>query len=174
MGSNTRKSYIALFTCATTRVAHLELCTDMTTDKFLLAFQRFVGRRGLQHTVYSDNAQTFHATNRHLSQLWTSLFAAKTHQFLAQNNITWKFIAPRAAWWGGWWERIVGTTKCCLRKVLGRHEVSEEGLNTILVAIESAINSRPIVQTEDELGALTPAHFLDGETLTAIPNRTRA
>ena len=58
VGSNTRKSYIALFTCDTTRAVHLELSTDMTTDKFLLAFQGFV-RRGLPHTVYSDNAQTF-------------------------------------------------------------------------------------------------------------------
>jgi len=97
VGSNTRKSYIVLFTCAITRSVHLELCTDMTTDKFLLAFQRFVGRRRLPHTVYTDNAQIFHAANKHLAQLWTSLFAAKTHQFLAQHNIIWKFIAPRAA-----------------------------------------------------------------------------
>ena len=63
-----------------------------------------------------------------------------------------------------------GTTKRCLRKVLGRFEVSEERLNTTLVAIEAAINSRPIVQAEDEVGALTPAHFLIGERLTAIPS----
>jgi hypothetical protein len=98
-GRNNRKSYIVLFTCATTRAVHLELCTDMTIDKFLLALQRFVGRRGLPHTSYLDNAQTFHATNKHLSQLWTSLSTAETHHFLAHNNITWKFIAPNAAWW---------------------------------------------------------------------------
>jgi hypothetical protein len=169
VGSGVRKGYIALFTCATTRAVHLELCTDLTTDKFLQAFQRFVGRRGLPHTVYTDNARTFHATNAHLTQLRSSLFATKTHQFLAQHNITWKFIAPRAAWWGGWWERMIGTTKRCLRKVLGRLQVSEEGLNTTLVAIESAINSRPIVQAEEETGALTPAHFLIGGRLTALP-----
>jgi hypothetical protein len=135
VGSNIRKGYIALFTCATTRAVHLELCTDMSTDKFLLALQRFVGRRGLPHTVYTDNAQTFQATNKHIAQLWSSLFAAKTHHFLAHHNISWKFIAPMAAWWGGWWERMIGTTKRCLRKVLGRFQVSEEGLNTILVAI---------------------------------------
>jgi len=103
-----RQGYIALFTHATTRAVHLELSTDMTTDKFLLAFQRFVGRRGLPHTVYTDNARTFHTTNKHLAVLWTCLSAAKTHQFLAQNNVTWKFIVPRAAWWEGWWERMVG------------------------------------------------------------------
>ena len=162
VGSNMGKGYIALFTCATTHAVHLELCTDMTTDKFLLALQRFVGRKGLPHTVYTDNTQTFHTTNKHLAQLWTSLFAAKTHQFLTHHNISWKFIAPRAAWWGGWWEKMIGTTKCCLHKVLGRFQVSE-GLNTTLMAIEAAINSRPSVQAEDEAEALTPAHFLIGE-----------
>jgi hypothetical protein len=64
---------------------------------------------------------------------------------------------------------MIGTTKRCLRKVLGRCQVAAEGLNTTLVAIEAAINSRPIVQAEGESGALTPAHFLIGERITAIP-----
>ena len=67
---------------------------------------------------------------------------------------------------------MVGTTKCCLRKVLGRYQVSEEGMNTTLVAIEAAINSRPIVQAEGDSGALTPAHFLVGGRLKAIPTGT--
>jgi len=47
---------------------------------------------------------------------------------------------------------MIGTTKRCLRKIVGRFQVSEEGLNTTLVAIEAAINSRPTVWTEDEAG----------------------
>ncbi|GFT16828.1 integrase catalytic domain-containing protein [Nephila pilipes] len=58
--------YIALFTCATTRALHLELVSDLTTDKFLLALQLFVGRRGLPHTIYTDNATIFHAINKEL------------------------------------------------------------------------------------------------------------
>jgi len=55
------------------------------------------------HTIYTDNARTFHAANFELSALWEQLTASKTYQFLAHTGITWKFIAPRAAWWGGWW-----------------------------------------------------------------------
>jgi len=141
----------------------------MTTEKFLQAFQRFVGERGMPHTVYTDNALTFHAANALLVQLWTTQSAAKFHRFLAQQNIAWKFIAPIAAWWGGWWERMVGTTKRNLRKVLGRLQVSEEGLNSTLVVAQAAINSRPIGQAEDETGVLTPEHFLIGERLNTIP-----
>jgi len=53
------KSYILLLTCTTTRALHLELSSDMSVDKFLMALDRFVSRRVLPHTVYSDNATTF-------------------------------------------------------------------------------------------------------------------
>ena len=96
--SNMRKGYIALFTCITIPAVHLELCTEMSTDNFLLDLQRFVGRRGLTQTVYTDNSQNFHAINKHLAQLWSPLYSVKSHQFLT----LWKFIAPRAAWCWGW------------------------------------------------------------------------
>jgi hypothetical protein len=82
----------------------------MSTDKFLMAVQRFVGRRGLPHTIHTD-MKKFHAANFELSELWKQLSASKSHQFLAYNGIVWKFVAPRAAWWGGWWERMIGTVK---------------------------------------------------------------
>ena len=56
MGSNIRKGYIDLFTCPTTRDVHLELCTD-TIDKYLLTFQRLVGRRGLPHGLHGQGAE---------------------------------------------------------------------------------------------------------------------
>ena len=62
--------------------------------------------------------------------------------------------------------------KRCLRNVLGRYQVSEEGMNTTLLAIEAAINSRLIVQAKGDSGAMTQAHVL-GERLTAIPTDTK-
>jgi len=52
-------SYILLLTCATTRALHLELSSDVSVDKFLMALDRFVSRRGLPHNIHSDNAATF-------------------------------------------------------------------------------------------------------------------
>jgi len=63
---------------------------------------------------------------------------------------------------------MVATTKRCLRKVLGRAQVDEEELQTILVEIETTLNSRLIIQDDNE--TLTPAHFLTGEKLTTIPH----
>jgi hypothetical protein len=64
---------------------------------------------------------------------------------------------------------MVGTIKRCLRKVLGQSQATDEELATTLVNIEAALNSRPITQDED---ALTPAHFLCGKKLTALPSGT--
>ena len=110
------KCYISLFTCATVRAVHLEICSDLTTDTFLLTFQGFIGRRGLPHTIYTDNAQTFQAANRELTEFWKALSATETHRLVAQYGITWKFITPRAAWWGGWWESMIGTTRRCCKE----------------------------------------------------------
>ncbi|GFR23951.1 integrase catalytic domain-containing protein [Trichonephila clavata] len=146
----------------------------LTTDKFLLALQRFVGRRGLLNTIYTDNATTFHAANKELILLWQTLSSAKTQQYYAQNGITWRFIAPRAAWWGGWWKRLIGIVKQCLRKALGRALLDEESLSTVLIGIEAALNRRPLVykeESDDNSAALTSAHFLTGRKLTAIPSR---
>lgn len=63
---------------------------------------------------------------------------------------------------------MVGTTKRCLRKVLGQSRLTEEQLNTTLISVEAAVNSRPITQDEDS-EALTPAHFLIGEGLLTVP-----
>jgi hypothetical protein len=147
VGRKAEKAYIALFTCANNRAVHLGLCRDMTTAKFLMTLQWFIGRRGIPHTVYSDNAKTFQAANLELTEVWHALCCCKTHQFLAQNAIAWKFIAARAAWRGGWWKKMVGTTKPCLRKLFGKSSLTEEQLNTTLISIETAVNSRPITQT---------------------------
>ena len=53
------KSYICLFTCASTRAIHLELTLKLDVNSFLLAFRRFIARRGLPATLISDNATTF-------------------------------------------------------------------------------------------------------------------
>ncbi|KJH40532.1 hypothetical protein DICVIV_13510 [Dictyocaulus viviparus] len=53
------KGYGLILTCATTRLLHLELVMDMTTNELLLALRRFFARRGIPRTITSDNAANF-------------------------------------------------------------------------------------------------------------------
>ncbi|GFS60098.1 integrase catalytic domain-containing protein [Trichonephila clavipes] len=70
---NDAKQYILLITCAVARSIHLELVGSMTTDTFLLAFRRFVARRGLCSIVISDNARTFKCAELEFQQMWKVL-----------------------------------------------------------------------------------------------------
>ena len=63
---------------------------------------------------------------------------------------------------------MIGTTKICLRKVLGKTLATDEELSTIHINVEAVLNSRPI--TQDAEDALTPAHLLCGAKLTALPS----
>ncbi|XP_030579763.1 uncharacterized protein LOC115776287 [Archocentrus centrarchus] len=168
------KAYIALFTCAVTRAVHLELVSSQSTEHFLLALKRFVARRGLCKVIYSDNARTFKRVDQDLKDLWKNLKNPQLLEYFSGRGISWKFIAERAAWWGGFWERLVRSVKTCLRKVLGRASLSFEEMTTILTEVEATLNSRPLTFVSnnlDEPQPLTPAHFLVGKRLTSLPSK---
>ncbi|XP_075531538.1 uncharacterized protein LOC142564428 [Dermacentor variabilis] len=170
---NNRKSYIVIFTCAVTRAIHLELVTDMSTSNFLMAFRRFISRRGVCRVIFSDNARTFQRASKDLKRLWTTIRGEEIHNFFTSHQIRWKFIAEKAAWWGGFWERMVRSVKASLKKVLGNSYCNFEELTTILTEIEAVINSRPLtyVYTEaSEPEPLAPSHFLVGKRLTTLPD----
>ncbi|GBO18374.1 hypothetical protein AVEN_130645-1 [Araneus ventricosus] len=156
------KQYILLITCAVTRSVHLELVGDMTTDTFLLAFRRFISRRGLCSVVISDNARTFKRAELEIKRIWNILNHPDVKNFYSFNGIKWQYIVERAAWWGGFYERMVRTVKTALRKTLGKSCLTVEQLLTVLIEIEGMINSRPITYVgsdTEEPTALTPAHF---------------
>lgn len=50
--SITKKVCILLFTCCSTRAAHLELATDLSADVFIRCLRRFTARRGLRQRSY--------------------------------------------------------------------------------------------------------------------------
>ncbi|KRY55050.1 hypothetical protein T03_8481 [Trichinella britovi] len=93
---------------------------------------------------------------------------------LADEHIEWRFITERASWCGGHDERLVKSVKVALTKVLGRSRADTEELRTVLCEIEARINDRPLMivsdRADDDL-ALTPAHFLIGRELSALPDR---
>ncbi|VEN41764.1 unnamed protein product [Callosobruchus maculatus] len=159
-----KKTYIMLFTCAVVRAVHLELVPDLTTESCINALRRFVSRRGVPDIVCSDNARTFKRTCLELKELTKILTNGKFQAFAASHRIEWRFIAERAAWWGGFWERMVKTVKDALKLTLGKSLTFEE-LQTVLSEVEATVNSRPLTYIEndaDNLMILTPSHFLLG------------
>ena len=161
------KTYVCLFTCATTRAIHLELTTSLGAPQFLQAFRRFVGRRGLPARMLSDNAKTFKAAAKEVKKL---VHAEEVLQHCTNRQVSWEYIVERAPWWGGFWERMVRSVKVCLRKHLGRSLLTFEELRTILIEIEAVLNNRPLTYVyDDENGVsypLTPSQLVYGRQLT--------
>ena len=155
------KAYFLLFTCAATRAVRLELVPDQSTETFILALRRFVA--GCNRTVsvmYSDNAKTFRKAAKYLSRLHQD---STVRNFLNGNRIEWRFIASRAPWWGGFWERMVKSTKDLLRKTLQRSSLGWDDLSTLFKEVEMSINNRPLTYSdEEELTPLTPALLISG------------
>ena len=160
------KCYIALFTCCVTRAVHLELVENLLASTFVNGLRRFCSRRGTPTLMVSDNAKTFKSTVKLLKKLASD---STVTNFLDSRRISWRFNIEWAAWMGGFFERMVGTVKRCLRKVLGNARLSFDELSTVLTEVESTVNSRPLTYLYDDLEeALTPSHLMFGRRLSPL------
>ena len=122
-------------------------------------------------TLLSDNAKTFKSSSKEIRSICRS---PEVFRYLADQRTSWKFIVARAPWWGGFWERMVRIVKRCLKKVVGRTTLKFEELLTLLIEIDSVINSRPLTFIyDDQEGvsyALTPTHLIYGHRLATSPS----
>nr|CAH7740561.1 unnamed protein product [Callosobruchus chinensis] len=170
------KAYLCIFICFSTKAVHLEAVTDLSTDSFLNALNRFVARRGLPNVLYSDNATNFVGAHRKLSKVYD--FLAKTSkdpavsEFLLSNSMQWKFIPPRSPHHGGLWEAAVKRAKFHLDRILNNNCLTFEQLATVFAQIEAIMNSRPLTPLSSDpsdLSVLTPGHFLIHYPLLSVP-----
>ena len=127
------KSYILLFSCSVSRAIHLELAKNLTTQEFIKSIKRLIARRGGPKIIYSDNAKTFQAGAKWLIKINKD---EKFHNFLSNENITWKFNLSKAPWWGGQFERLIGLTKQTLYIAIGKAHLQWEELEEVLLDIE--------------------------------------
>ncbi|XP_018405248.1 PREDICTED: uncharacterized protein LOC108781691 [Cyphomyrmex costatus] len=175
-GARSQLSYVSIFVCLASRAVHLELVTAYTTKAFIAALQRFSSRRGLPRCMYSDHGRNFKGADRDLREAFQSAIIDPTfHARLAGDQISWSFIPPAAPHFGGVWESAVKSMKHHIKRVLITSTPTFEEFSTLLCRIEACLNSRPLAPLSEDvesLDTLTPAHFLIGRSMSAVPQET--
>ena len=163
------KAWICLTTCCASRAVHLEVVPNMTSQAFLRCFRRFTARRSTPLLVISDNAKTFKAASRELKELMDD---PQVKKYFCQRRTQWSFNLEKAPWWGGFFERLVGSLKRCLKKTIGRARLSYDEMVTAVTEAEAILNSRPLtyVSSEDIEEPLTPSHLLTGRRILSLPD----
>ena len=160
-GKKPIQRYICLITCLVIRAVHLEPVTDLSTEKYLMAIDRFCSRRGNPEVIYSDNGTNCQGAANILHDL---------ARRVSTRSIDWKFIPPGTPHQGGVWERLIGMSKRILYSIVGSKRLNDECFHTVICQVEGILNSRPLSPVSSDckdLEALTPSHFLIGHVLQA-------
>jgi len=163
----TKKAWIAVFVCFSTRAIHLEPVIGLTIEASLAALRRFMARLGKSTKIYIDNATNFVGMQKELRA-----YLEDSERYMADEGVQWHFNPPSAPHFGGLWESAVKSTKHHLDRVIKDSRLNLEELQTLLCQIEACVNSRPMTLLSSDPGepnALTPAHFLIGGPLLLPP-----
>nr|CAB3263159.1 uncharacterized protein LOC104265735 [Phallusia mammillata] len=162
-GRSEVKRYGCIFSCFSTRAAHIEIAHSLSTDSFIGALRRFIGRRGRPDQIYSDNGTNFVGAERILREELNRWNQRQIYKYLQQRDIAWSFNPPTASHMGGVWERMIRSVRKILNALLSEQTLSDEKLMTLMVEVEAILNSRPLVpvtfDSKDE-EPLTPNHLL--------------
>ena len=104
------KVWVTLYTCASTRVILLDLVPQPNSTLFINSFRRMIAKRGCPNNVISDNAKNF--------------ISDETQSFATNLGVNWDLNLPLSPWNGGFFERLVRSTKTLLKKDLQNYRLS--------------------------------------------------
>ena len=130
-------------------------------------FKTIISTQRKPTTIYSNNAKTCQAAVKWLKQIIKS---EQLYEHLTKENINQKFNLPKAPWWGGHFERLIGVIKQALYKSLGRTSLRWSKLEDVLLDVEINMNNRPLTYIEEDIQRpiLTPNSMILGRDTKMI------
>ena len=161
------KSWLCLFTCCATRAVHLELVPDLIATTFMNCFKQFSGKRGVPSTDY---AKTFKSASKIITKIFND---DEVQKHFSDRRIGWTFNLEQAPWWGGgFFECLIKSVKRCLKKVVGQSTLTYDEFVTLVVEVESVLNSRLLTYLSmDNLEEpVTLSHLICGYRILSLPD----
>lgn len=172
-GRRPMRGYALIIVCEATHAVHIELVSKLTTDAFIAALRRFIGRRGLCNSIFCDNGTNFVGADSEMKRWKRNLLDHEENirDELLEGCIDFHFSPANSPHFNGLAEAAVKSMKHHLRRVLGQASLTYEEMTTLLVQIEAVMNSRPLAalsEDPNDLQVLTPAHFIIGGPLRTL------
>nr|XP_043874461.1 uncharacterized protein LOC122764226 [Solea senegalensis] len=165
------KVWGVLFCCMSSRAIHVELANTLSTESFLLAYQRFTSVRGHPQKIWSDPGTNFIGAKPVLEEMYTYLRQQNNDSlegYAGKNGTdwTWRILPADSPHRNGAAEAAVKITKRALQS-LGKGEgLTFSEFLTVLKLAANLANERPIdarVQSrEDRVRYITPNTLLLG------------
>ena len=108
----------------TSRAVHIETANSLSTDSFINAYRRFVGRRGPVRQLRSDRGTKFVGARSEPEAALAEMSDGKITAELLKEKCDWvtfKMNPPHASHMGGVWERMIRSVRNVLSALLNAH-----------------------------------------------------
>ena len=154
-----KDAQVIIFACMTSRAIHLELCTDRSTDAFLLAFRRFVSLRGHPLVCWSDCGTNFKGAQSYLNEVTKDWDLERIQNVLADNytcQFKWEWNIPRASHMNGVVESLIKSVRQAIDATCRNRPFSEEQWRTFLAETTYLVNSRPLYPSSESIWECPP------------------
>ena len=142
-GRSRVKRWVLIVTCMYSRAVHLESLHSLSSDSFCQAFKRLTSLRGDVRLLVCDQG--------------TNFVGAK--HFLTNSGCEVRFNPPSASHRGGFYERLIGTSRRILEGILVQHagNLNDESFTTLLAETAWIANCRPLsVENLNDPTSLAP------------------
>ena len=162
-GRGTRKKFVLMVCCMSTRAVALITLRDMTTSAVINALMRLNSQYPSLKKIYSDQGSNFRGADREIREAMETWNKKEFNQELEKINLEWIFGPAYCGSAGGAWERLIGMAKKLIRSIIGQDNADEDDFETLISAAAGIMNRRPLMQSSadvDDPLVLSPAHFL--------------
>lgn len=143
------KVWGVVFCCMASRAIHVELANTLSTESFLLAYQRFTAVRGHPRKVWSDPGTNFIGAKPVLKDLYAFLESqnkATLEEYAVKNGtqFAWKVHPADSPHRNGAAEAAVRVTKKALQSLEKGSDLTFSEFLTALQLAANLVNERPI------------------------------